>query len=288
MEKKKEKILLAGATGYLGKHIAGELIQSGFNTSVVVRNKHKATFDPDKFNIIEAEATIPASVAGICRGIDVVISTIGITRQKDGLTYMDVDYQANVNLIEDAKANGVKKFIYVSVLNGEKLTQLKICEAKEKLVRYLITSGLEYCIIRPNGFFSDMADFLKMAKGGRVYLFGHGQYKLNPIHGEDLAKTCVNAIGTDEKEINIGGPDILTQNEIAKLALKAYSKKIKIVHLPDWLRRFTLWFLHTFTSPKTYGPVEFFMTTMVMDMIAPSYGSHSLEDFFIKKAKQAQ
>lgn len=74
---------------------------------------------------------------GICKDVDVVISAVGITRQKDGLTYMDVDYQANVNLINEAKRNGVKKFIYISVLNGEKLRGLKICEAKEKLVDYL-------------------------------------------------------------------------------------------------------------------------------------------------------
>ena len=82
-----------------------------------------------------------------------VISTVGITRQKDGLTYMDVDFQSNVNLIEEAKKEGVKKFIYISVLNGEKLRHLKICEAKEKLGDYLKLSGMNYCIIRPNGFF---------------------------------------------------------------------------------------------------------------------------------------
>ena len=111
----------------------------------------------------------------ICENIDVVISTIGITRQKDGLTYMDVDFQANANLIDEAKRRGIKKFIYISVLNGEKLRHLKICEAKEKLGDYLKDSGMDYCIIRSNGFFSDMEDFLKMAKTGKVYLFGDGK-----------------------------------------------------------------------------------------------------------------
>ena len=55
-----------------------------------------------------------------------VISTVGIIRQKDGLTYMDVDYQANANLIDAAKQNGVEKFIYVSALNGDQLRHLKI------------------------------------------------------------------------------------------------------------------------------------------------------------------
>ena len=51
---------------------------------------------------------------------------------------------------------------------------------------------MAYQIIRPNGFFSDMKDFLEMANGGRVYLFGNGQYKLNPIHGSDLAEAILD------------------------------------------------------------------------------------------------
>jgi uncharacterized protein YbjT (DUF2867 family) len=197
---------------------------------------------------------------------------------------MDVDYLGNANLIDEAKRAGVRKFLYVSVLNGEKLRHLKICEAKEKLVDDLKASGLDYAVIRPNGFFSDMADFLKMAKGGRVYLFGDGTSELNPIHGEDLAKVVVGAIDSDVEEMDVGGPDILSQNEIAELALKAHSKPVKISHLPDWIRRFVLWFLRTFTSSKTYGPIEFFLTTMAMDMRSPRYGTRTLEAFFGEEA----
>lgn len=282
----KKKILLAGATGYLGRYVAHELSEKGYSARLVVRDRKKANFDAQQFEITEAEVTRPESIAGICKDIEVVISTVGITRQKDGLSYMDVDYQANVNLIEEAKKNGVKKFIYISVLNGRKLRNLKICEAKEKLVDYLKSSGLDYCIIRPNGFFSDMEDFLKMAATGRVYLFGDGNHKLNPVHGEDLGEVCVNAIESNVKEINAGGPELFSQNEIAELALKAHSKKIKIVHLPDRIRKLTLRILRTFTSSKYYGPFEFFLTTMAIDMAAPMYGKNRLEDFFNKKAKE--
>ena len=276
----KNKVLLAGATGYLGRYITQELLSRNLETKIIVRDKHKVKFDSPNLEIIEAEVTKPETLDNLFNGVDVVISTVGITRQKDGLTYMDVDYQVNKNLIDEAKKSGVQKFIYISVLNGKKLRQLKICEAKEKLGDYLKSSGLDYSIIRPNGFFSDMGDFLKMAKGGKVYLFGDGKLKLNPIHGEDLAKVVVDTINQDAKEINIGGPDMLSQNDIAELALKAYSKPIKIIHLPDWIRKITLWTVRTFTSSKTYGPIEFFMTTMVIDMQAPQYGKLKLEDFF--------
>ena len=281
------KILLAGATGYLGGYILKEIENSEYQSRVVVRNKNKLKTFPDfKSEIILAEVTKPNTLENICEGIDVVISTIGITKQKDDLTYMDVDFAANKNLLNEAIKSGVKKFIYVSVLNGEKLRELKICEAKEKFVDELINSGIDYCVVRPNGFFSDMTEFYNMAKKGKVYLFGDGEHRANPIHGEDLAKVVVKNIETDIKEIKIGGPETLTQNEIAKIAFNALDKKAKITYVPDWIRKSILWFIRIFTGSKTYGPIEFFMTVMAMEMTAPEYGNHTLREYFENLSKQ--
>ncbi|BCS86000.1 3-beta hydroxysteroid dehydrogenase [Prevotella herbatica] len=281
----KYKVLVAGSTGYLGRFITQELINRGADTTIIVRNKNRINLKAPNLKIIEAQVTQPDTLMGVCDNIDIVISSVGITRQKDGLTYMDVDYQANVNLLNEAKKSKVKKIIYISVLNGDNLRQLKIGEAKEKFVDELKTSGLDYCVIRPNGFFSDMADFLNMAKNGRVYLFGNGELKLNPIHGQDLAQVVVDAINQNVKEINIGGPDLLSQNEIGELALKAYSKPVKIIHLPNWIRILAIRLIRIFTGPKTYGPIEFFLTTMNMDMTAPKYGKHHIADFFNERVK---
>ena len=58
--------------------------------------------------------------------------------------------------------------------------------------------------------------------------------KLNPIHGEDLAKVYVDKILAEIKEETVE-IDILTQNELAELALKAWNRPLTICHLPDWL-----------------------------------------------------
>ncbi|MDV7138316.1 SDR family oxidoreductase [Maribacter sp. TH_r10] len=280
----KTKVLLAGATGYLGRHIAKELEIRNIPTRILVRNTKKAKgLSSESATIIKAEVTKPETLKGLFSGVDTVISTVGITRQKDGLTYWDVDYRANVNLLKEAMASGVRKFIYISVLNGNRHKNLKIMEAKESFVDELVASGLQYTIVRPNGFFSDMKDFLEMAQKGKVYLFGNGEQKFNPIHGKDLAIACVDAIENENNEINIGGPDILTHNEVAEMALLACGKPIKIIHLPHWLRRLIIWALRTFTSSKTYGPIEFFLTLMAEDAIAPRYGSHRLSTFFQKE-----
>jgi uncharacterized protein YbjT (DUF2867 family) len=193
---------------------------------------------------------------------------------------MDVDYQANMHLLAEAQRAGVRKFIYISAINGEKMRHLKIMEAKEKFVDALKASGMDYTIIRPNGFFSDLKDFLDMAKSGRVYLFGDGHYKLNPIHGVDLAEIIVESISSPKEELEVGGPDILTQNEIAELALQSMHKPVKIVHFPDWMRRVLISLLRTFTSSRTYGPYEFFLSMMAQDNIAPRYGICRLKTFF--------
>jgi uncharacterized protein YbjT (DUF2867 family) len=157
-----QNILLAGSTGYLGIYIARELQKKGYDFKAIARNSEKLMQNDINANeVIAAEVTQPDSIKGCCEGIDTVISTLGITRQKDSLTYMDVDYQANMNLLKDARTSGVKKFIYVSVLNGESLRHLKICDAKERFVEELKASGLDYCIIRPNGFFRTWLIFLR-------------------------------------------------------------------------------------------------------------------------------
>jgi uncharacterized protein YbjT (DUF2867 family) len=282
-----KRILVAGASGYLGRHILKELQSWGFSTTALVRNPKKLnSLSLDDIDVIKAEVTRPATLSGVCDDVDVVISTIGITRQKENLTYMDVDYQANLNLLTEAKKAGVKKFIYVSVLNGQLLTGLRMVQAKERFVRELASSGLNFTIIRPNGFFSDMSEILTMAKSGRVYLFGNGEQKLNPIHGADLAEICVEAIARDVSEIEVGGPDILTHNEIAELSLLAWNKPVRIIHLPDLLRKLTIKMLRAFTSQKTYGPLEFFLTLMGRDYIATRHGNHRLQDFFSEQIHQ--
>ena len=272
-------IMVAGSTGYLGRYILKELKKQGYHTLALARNPDKLqTGSADK--IMQAEVTQPSSLEGKINGVDCLISTVGITRQKDGLSYMDVDYQANANLLKEALKSGVKKFVYVSILNGRSMQHLKMVAAKERFTDELKSSGMDYIIIRPNGFFSDMTEVLNMARKGSVYLFGNGSYLGNPIHGADLAEFIVSHLDHRNKELEVGGPEILNQNEMADVAFYALDKKEKIVHIPLWIRDISLKLIRWFSSQKTYGPIEFFMTVMTMDMIAPQYGKHRLIDYY--------
>jgi uncharacterized protein YbjT (DUF2867 family) len=278
-----KRVLVAGATGYLGHYVVKAFKKQGYWVRALTRSADKLeNLRDDVDEAFIGEVTDPASLDGICQDIDIVFSSIGITKQKDNLTYMDVDYQGNKNLLEEAKKEGVSKFIYISVFNAEKMRNLKGIQAKLKFTEALKDSGLNYLIVNPNGFFSDMLEYLNMAQQGRGYVFGSGDNKINPIHGEDLAEFCVNAVDEAEQEIDVGGPDILTHNEILAIAFESLEKPVKISRIPIWLRNVILAILRLFTSVKTYGPLEFFMTVLAMDLVAPTYGSHHLKDFFLE------
>ena len=283
---KTEKILLAGATSYLGQYILAELLKKEYPTRIVVRNKAKiapALLTHPLLEVVEAEVTQPQTLQGVCKGVHKVISTVGITRQKDGLTYEQVDFQANKNLLDEALREGVRKFIYVSVFKGEAMRHIAIGAAKERFVDALKASGLDYCIIRPSGFYSDMTIFFKMAKAkkDKILLFGKGQYAMNPIHGEDLAEVCVAQLERYEREVNVGGAEIFTQTEMAHLAFEVLHKPANIIYLPDWVRRLILK-MGKYLLPKSiYGAMEFVLTIMAMDAVAPmQVGKHRLKAFF--------
>ena len=278
-----KRVLVAGATGYLGRYVVKEFKKQGYWVRALTRSADRLDDLKDYVDeVFIGEVTDPASLDGICQEIDIVFSSIGITKQKDDLTFMDVDYQGNKNLLDEAKKASVAKFIYISVFNAEKMSNLKGIQAKLRFTQALKTSGLDYLVINPNGFFSDMLEYLNMAEQGRGYVFGSGECRINPIHGQDLAEACVNAVDEAEQEINVGGPDVFTHNQILATAFESLGKPIKISRIPIWLRNVILATLRLFTSVKTYGPQEFFMTVLAMDMVAPTYGKYHLKDFFLE------
>jgi uncharacterized protein YbjT (DUF2867 family) len=155
-----------------------------------------------------------------------------------------------------------------------------LLRAKERFVQQLLSSDIQQpCVIRPNGFFSDIEEIYKMAQSGRVYLFGRGDIRLNPIHGADLARFCLDAIDRPDRELDIGGPDVLSLTDIARLAFAAQNKPERITCLPDWIRKVSL-SIASVLPEKLAGPAEFFLTTIAKDMIAPLYGHHRLDAHF--------
>jgi uncharacterized protein YbjT (DUF2867 family) len=275
-----KRILVAGATGYLGGFVAREFKSQGHFVRALTRSAIKLNdLDPAPDDIVQGEITRPETIAHACDDIDIVFSSVGITRQKDKLTFQDVDYQGNKNLLEVALRAGVKKFVYVSVFNGPNLTHLAIVKAHEDFVAALKSSGINYAVMRPTGYFSDMTEFLKAAKKGRIYLIGKGTHRCNPIHGADLAQACIDAVEGEHQEIDVGGPQIMTYREIAELAFESLNRNPRISSVPFWLMKATVALTKIFSKHRG-ELLAFFTTAMTSDVVAPAVGTHTLKNYY--------
>ena len=167
------RVLVVGATGYLGSHMVTELKAAGHWVRALSRRKGAfdgATRAPDE--VFVGQATRRETLDGLCDGIDYVFSALGQTRQKDKQSFWDVDYGANKAVLHLAVAAGVKQFLFISVIQPELSADLDIVAAREALVRDMAAAPIPHTVVRATGFFSDMGEFLDMAKGGRVWLVG--------------------------------------------------------------------------------------------------------------------
>ncbi|MGI9604120.1 MAG: SDR family oxidoreductase [Acidimicrobiales bacterium] len=290
-----KRVLVAGATGYLGKFVVEAFKQRGYWVRALTRDQGRlgepgpftapGISDDDVDEVFVGELTDPTTLTGLMDGIDIVFSSVGISRQRDGLTFEEVDYACNHRLIELAVASGVEKFVYVSMQGADTpdLSGLAITAAHERVVDELRSSGLEYGIVRPCGYFSDMGVLLSMAKRGRSFLVGDGTNKMSPIHGRDLAHVCVDVAEGNKLEVEAGGPEVMTQREAAELAFDVVGKPPKITVIPMWAARGLVKGVRVLS--KQFGDLaQFIVVAGEVDGVGPPLGTTTLRSYFERLA----
>ncbi len=234
------RIVLAGAFGNLGFEILKKLIEKGYEV-VAADLKEKADNGYEgKYTFKAINATEPETLKGLCDGADLVITTIGLTTSSTKFTAYDIDYQGNLNLLEEAKRAGVKKFNYVSVIACERKGAEKVpmLHAKWLLEEELRKSKMAHVIYRPTGYFYDIAKVFRpyIDKGEMQLLKGYGTIKANVVACEDFASFIVEHMNDEGNPIyEVGGKETYTYEEMAKLCFEAAGKETKIKYAPPWM-----------------------------------------------------
>lgn len=283
-----KRVLIAGATGYLGRYTVKAFKRAGYRVRVLVRSEKKLSQmgtalspmiadDVDEVHI--GDITRPETLVGICEDVDIVFSSISLMGQSSSLTWHDVDYMGNVNILNEAIQANVQKFIFISVFNANSLMHVPIVKAHEDFAQVLANSAIPYTVIRPTGYFSDLGTFLEMAKSGRVYLLGDGTQQINPIHGADLAQVVLVSVSDHKTDINIGGAKTYKWDDIAKIAFEVARISPRITHIPIGLARLGVRVLKPLKK-QTAQLMDFFVSSSALESIAPQTGSQDLKKHY--------
>lgn len=231
------KVLLAGAFGRLGREVLRALCEDGHQVIAAGPTIRQIDgLDSSLYESRQADLTKPEQLTGLCDGVDVVITTVGLSKASTQFSCYDIDYRGNLNLLNEAKRAGVRHFAYISVIHADQGAGVPMVNAKYMLEQELIKSGIDYVIYRPTGFFYDIAKvFLSMVEKGQVDLLRVKPEPLcNIMDPADLARFIVRTMCEHNSLYDVGGAETYSYRQIAEMFFAAEKKEARIRFLPPF------------------------------------------------------
>lgn len=235
-------ILLAGGTGRLGTIVVNRLGDRGLQVRVLTREPARADhLARPHVEVVTGDVRDPDSLRRATDGIEVVVSAMhGFTGPR-GTSPATVDRDGNVNLIAASKAAGAD-LVLMSTVGAAADSPMELFRMKHAAEQHAITSGVPTTIVRATAFLELWIEILRKTAGrsGRPLVFGHGDNAINFVSVNDVA-ALVEHVVTDRtsrgKTLEIGGPENLTLNELARAMQKTAGRRGEPRHVPPLMLR---------------------------------------------------
>lgn len=238
-------ILVTGGTGFLGSHTVRRLLEESRQVRVLVRNRRRAQAE-GRLEGWDAEwaigdVTEPATLGAALKGIDTVIHTAAIAIEKGQASYEQINYRGTVNLVEAARQAGAERFINISQLGAAPDLPYRFLASKGKAQAYVAESGLKWTAFRPSTLFGpedEFANTFARLVPLTPFIFpivGTEESRFQPVWVGDVASAVLRALDDDttiHEEYELGGPEVLTLEEIERRTLQAVGARRWMVPTP--------------------------------------------------------
>lgn len=225
--------LVTGATGGIGRRVVRLLREQEKQVRAFVRlTSRYGELEHRGANIFIGDLRQERDIQKACQGVQYIISTHG----SDG-DALSLDYRANIELIDSAKANGVEHFVFISVLGADRgYEDAPVFKAKRAVERYLETSGLNYTILRPAGLASNLLPLAERFRETGLYLLvGDPKNRTSIVSTDDLARIVVDSVtvaAARNQIFPVGGPEILSREDIPKIFGRIFNKEPVVINPP--------------------------------------------------------
>lgn len=249
------RVALIGGTGFVGGYLTRALIDAGHEPSLLVRPGSAPKIDAD-VSMTPGDLSSVEALRSTMQGCSAVIYNVGILREfpARGITFEDSQYQGVVNTVEAAKAAGIERLLLMSA-NGVKRPGTPYQETKYRAEEYAFGSGMDVTVMRPSVIFGDpegkmefatqlFQDMVKPPIPAVGFFSGlspkNGAIVMSPVHIEDVANAFVAALQDDNtvgKTYSLGGPEVLTWNEMLRRIGEATGRRKWILPMPTFVMR---------------------------------------------------
>jgi uncharacterized protein YbjT (DUF2867 family) len=232
------RVLVAGATGQLGRLITRKLIASGSKVRALARNREALAQVAPNAEIAAVDLRDLAKLTEACRGVDQIVATANNNMGKGVTSPTRIDLGAYQNLCAAARNTGVRRLTYVSYKGVSQDAVVDIFRVKWYIEDAIRRSGVPYVMLRPTAFMEIWIDHI-VAKGirekGVATIFGDGTSVTNYISVDDVAEFAVKILSRPEvvnEAVDAGGPSNLSQNDVATLVERRLQSSGKRRHVP--------------------------------------------------------
>lgn len=231
-------ILIVGASGHLGSAAAQRLLEQGKTVRVMTRNpasvSHLMQLGAE---VVSGDLRNPASLQDACQGAEQVLACAHALNGKGNNNPHTVDDLGNRQLIEIAKAAGVKHFIFVSIRGASSESPLAFFRIKSAVEDHLRASGMPFTILHPTAYMDLWGELLGMPilQQGKATIFGSGNNPINFVAVKDVAAlACAVLEQTNalNQVIEVCGPENLSMNQVAHIFESLAGQPAKISHVP--------------------------------------------------------
>lgn len=235
-------ILVTGGTGFVGNAIVKELLEGSFKVRVLARHPERARLLASSgCQLQKGDVTSISSVLkAITPEIETVIHLVGILAESKGASFRAVHVDGTRNVVEACKGMGVGRLLHMSALGAREGAVSEYHRTKWEAEEIVRASGLDYTIFRPSVIFGPLDHFTTVfAKMMRLFpvvmVPGSGQSRMQPVFVEDVAKAYALALkrkDTIGRTLELGGPEVLTFDEIIERIGEAAGRQRRKLHVP--------------------------------------------------------
>lgn len=237
-------ILVTGAGGFAGSRLMTRLVQDGEQPRGLVRSVDRARHHlPERgYELFIGDVTRPDSLDPALAGVETVIHTAFVTadrKEGPGVRHYETNVGGTRNLVEAARAAGVKRIVVLGGLGARQATPGSYMQGRYEANELVKRSGLAWSILGPSVQFGEGAAFFTglgdLVKGMPLItpMIGNGKVEFQPIWVEDVV-TCLLKMAReperyDGQEIDVGGPEIFTYAQLLDMiAARLHRRRLKV------------------------------------------------------------
>jgi len=240
---KKKPVLVTGASGLVGIHACRELAKNGWRVRALIRDPARAAMAlgqlPVEFRV--GDVRDATSLRSSLNGCGAVVHLAAIAIEKKHETYRETNTAATERLISAARAENVRRLIFMSQNGADSGSPYPFLRSKGVAQDSIKTSGLQWTILRPSVIFGPEDQFVNVL--GRLIrltpkifpLPGGGAARFQPIAVDDVAR--VVRLSLEKKETvqqtyALGGAVPLTLRQMTERILAAMGTSRRLVPVP--------------------------------------------------------